>query len=65
MQVMRIPLRKLNSNLRITLPRSFTRELGLTAGDYVDLVQDNGNFKLRFVKVEPPSVSVEQMELAE
>jgi hypothetical protein len=54
MQVMRIPLRKLHDKLRIALPAEFVRAQGLRPGDYVDLVQDDGNMKLRFVKVEPP-----------
>jgi anaerobic selenocysteine-containing dehydrogenase len=54
MQIARIPLRKINETLRVTLPHKLVRELGLRAGDYVDLVQDNGSVKLMFVKVEPP-----------
>jgi anaerobic selenocysteine-containing dehydrogenase len=53
MQIARVPLRKINETLRVTLPHKLVRELGLRAGDYVDLVQDNGSVKLMFVKVEP------------
>jgi hypothetical protein len=45
----------IGNKLRIALPTKFCKELGLRPGDYVDLVQDNGDVKLRFVKVEPPT----------
>jgi bifunctional DNA-binding transcriptional regulator/antitoxin component of YhaV-PrlF toxin-antitoxin module len=63
MQIARIPLRKINEALRITLPLKLTRELGLRAGDYVDLVQDNGSVKLAFVKVEPPAALLRSQAL--
>jgi anaerobic selenocysteine-containing dehydrogenase len=53
MHIARVPLRRINDTLRVTLPPKFVRELGLSAGDYVDLFRDNGSLKLRFVKVEP------------
>jgi bifunctional DNA-binding transcriptional regulator/antitoxin component of YhaV-PrlF toxin-antitoxin module len=59
MQIARVPLRKINEALRITLPLKLTRELGLRAGDYVDLVQDSDDVRLRFVKVEPPMEAAE------
>jgi len=62
MQIARIPLRKINETLRVSLPHEFVRELGLRAGDYVDLVQDNGSVKLKFVKVEPPMMQVEMQQ---
>jgi hypothetical protein len=56
MQIARVPLRKINETLRIGLPPEFVRARGLRAGDYVDLVQEDGKetVRLRFVKVEPP-----------
>jgi AbrB family looped-hinge helix DNA binding protein len=51
-----MPLRKINDDLRITVPRALRQELGLRPGDYVDWVRENGNVKLKFVKVEPPAV---------
>jgi anaerobic selenocysteine-containing dehydrogenase len=51
MQIARIPLRKINATLRVSLPHKLVRELGLRAGDYVDLVQDNGSVKLEFLRV--------------
>jgi bifunctional DNA-binding transcriptional regulator/antitoxin component of YhaV-PrlF toxin-antitoxin module len=51
MQIVRIPLRKINETLRVTLPHKLVRELGLRAGDYVDLVQDNDSVKLEFLRV--------------
>jgi AbrB family looped-hinge helix DNA binding protein len=50
-----MPLRKINDDLRITVPRALRQELGLRPGDYVDWVRENGNVKLKFVKVEPPA----------
>ena len=61
MHIARVPLRQLHDNLRLAIPGWFCEQLGLRAGDYVDLVQDNGDVKLRFVKVEPPV----KMEAAE
>ena len=55
MQIARIPLRKINETLRVTLPHKLVRELGLRAGDYVDLVQNDSDVRLKFVKVEPPA----------
>jgi hypothetical protein len=55
MQIARIPLRKINETLRVTLPHKLVRELGLRAGDYVDLVQSDSDVRLKFVKVEPPA----------
>jgi anaerobic selenocysteine-containing dehydrogenase len=54
MQIARVPLRRINETLRLSLPHKLVQELGLRAGDYVDLVRDNGTVKLMFVKVEPP-----------
>jgi hypothetical protein len=45
----------IGNKLRIALPTKFCEEQGLRAGDYVDLVQNNGDVKLRFVKVEAPA----------
>ena len=57
MKVMRIPLRAMHDYLRIALPAGFCRAQGLHPGDYVDIVpDDNGDFKMRFVKVEQPAV---------
>ena len=55
MQVVRVPLRKLNETLRIAVPRDFVHEMGLRAGDYVDWVREHDNVRLKFVKVEPPA----------
>ena len=55
MQIARVPLRKINDTLRLSLPIQWVRELGLTPYDAVDLVRDNGDVKLKFVKVEPPA----------
>lgn len=54
MQIARVPLRKINETLRVTLPHNLVQELGLRAGDFADLFRDNDTLKLRFVKVEPP-----------
>jgi bifunctional DNA-binding transcriptional regulator/antitoxin component of YhaV-PrlF toxin-antitoxin module len=53
MHIARIPLRRINDTLRVTLPPKFVREYELKAGDYVNLVKDDDTLKLRFVKVEP------------
>jgi AbrB family looped-hinge helix DNA binding protein len=45
----------IGNKLRIALPTKFCEELGLRAGDYVDLIKDNGDVKLKFVRVEPPA----------
>jgi bifunctional DNA-binding transcriptional regulator/antitoxin component of YhaV-PrlF toxin-antitoxin module len=63
MQIARVPLRKINEALRITLPLKLTRELGLKAGDYVDLVQEDGGMKLRFLRVKTPA-ELEAVEVA-
>ena len=56
MAVTRIALRHMIGNkLRIALPTKFCEELGLRAGDYVDLIREDNNVRLRFVKVEPPA----------
>jgi hypothetical protein len=55
MQIARVPLRKINDTLRLSLPIQWVRELGLTPYDAVDLLRDNGDVKLKFVKVEPPT----------
>jgi hypothetical protein len=57
MPVTRIALRDQypGNKLRIALPTKFCKELGLRAGDYVDLIQNNSDVRLRFVKVEPPT----------
>jgi hypothetical protein len=53
MQIVRVPLRRINEALRLTLPLKLTRELGLRPGDFADLTVDNGKVSMRFVKVEP------------
>jgi hypothetical protein len=60
----RVPLRRINSALRITLPVHFTRKLGLKADDYVDLFQEDGAVVMRFVKIKTPA-EFEVVELAE
>jgi hypothetical protein len=55
MQIARVPLRRINDTLRLSLPIQWVRELGLTAYDSVDLIKENGNVQLRFVRVEPPA----------
>jgi hypothetical protein len=56
MQVTRIALRSLYPDkLRIGLPVAFIEKMGLRAGDYVDLIQENGDVRLRFIKVDPPA----------
>jgi hypothetical protein len=67
MSVTRVPLRKLNGILRLALPARLIKELGLRPGDYVDLVQDDGDVRLRFVKVASPAElnRAEQGQLAE
>jgi hypothetical protein len=55
MQVVRVPLRKLNRRLRIALPDEVIESFSLNPGDYVDLIKENGNVMLRFVKVPPPA----------
>ena len=59
MQIARVPLRKINETLRVTLPHKLVRELGLRPGDFADLSRDNDIVKLRFVKVEPPAELVD------
>jgi hypothetical protein len=60
----RVPLRRINSALRITLPVHFTRKLGLKADDYADLYQEDGVVRMRFVKVKTPA-EFEEVEVAE
>jgi hypothetical protein len=59
MQVVRVPLRKLNGRLRIALPDEVIESFRLTAYDSVDLIQENGGVRLRFVKVAPPTAHLE------
>lgn len=59
MPIARVPLRKINETLRVTLPHKFVRELGLKPGDFADLYRDNDTLKLMFVKVEPPAELVD------
>lgn len=59
MQIARVPLRKINETLRVTLPHNLVQELGLRPGDFADLFRDNDTLKLRFVKVEPPAELVD------
>jgi hypothetical protein len=53
MQAIRVPLRRLHDYLRLSLPVEFCEANGLHPGDYADIVPDNGEFKLRFVKIKP------------
>jgi hypothetical protein len=53
MQAIRVPLRKLHDYLRLSLPVEFCEANGLRPGDYADIVQEDGEFKLRFVKIKP------------
>jgi hypothetical protein len=59
MFIARMPLRRINENLRFTVPPKLREELGLNAGDYVDWVRDGDSVKLKFVKVEPPALPAE------
>jgi hypothetical protein len=62
MKITRLALRRYNTTLHFSFPPKFVREMGLRAGDYVDLIQtDSNGVKLRFVKIEPPH----QLEEAE
>jgi hypothetical protein len=55
MQVVRVPLRKLNGRLRIAVPDLLIEGFGLTVYDSVDVIKDDGDVvRLKFVKVEPP-----------
>jgi hypothetical protein len=55
MQILRAPLRRINEALRFSFPPKMCRERGLRAGDYVYLFEDeNGDIKLKFLKVPPP-----------
>jgi hypothetical protein len=54
MQVVRVHLRKLNGRLRIALPDEVIESFKLTAYDSVDLIKENDNVRLRFVKVPLP-----------
>jgi bifunctional DNA-binding transcriptional regulator/antitoxin component of YhaV-PrlF toxin-antitoxin module len=60
----RVPLRKINEALRITLPINYTRKLGLKPGDYADLAVEDGKLTMRFVKVKTPA-EFEIVDLAE
>jgi hypothetical protein len=53
MQAIRVPLRKLHDYLRLSLPVEFCEANGLRPGDYADIVPEDGEFKLRFVKIKP------------
>ena len=59
MQIARVPLRKINDTLRLSLPIQWVRELGLTPYDAVDLIKENGSVVMRFVRVEPPTAVLE------
>jgi hypothetical protein len=55
MGTLRIPLRKLNDAIRITLPPFVKRELEIRPGDYADVTWDHEGFQGRWVRVEPPT----------
>jgi hypothetical protein len=55
MHIARIPLRRINGTLRLSFPPQWVRELRLTPYDAVDLIKENGEVRLRFVKVAPPA----------
>jgi bifunctional DNA-binding transcriptional regulator/antitoxin component of YhaV-PrlF toxin-antitoxin module len=60
----RVPLRKINEALRITLPINYTRKLGLKPGDFADLTVEDGKVCMKFIKVKTPA-EFEIVELAE
>jgi hypothetical protein len=55
MYIARVPLRQINTALRLTLPLKLTRKRGLTAYDSVDVFEEDDKVILAFVKVEPPA----------
>jgi hypothetical protein len=65
MQVVRVPLRKLNGRLRIAVPDLLIESFGLTVYDSVDVIKDDNDVRLRIVKVAPPAASPTTLEPAE
>lgn len=47
-----IPLRRMNSTLRIGLPYDYARQRGLQEGDQVVWLEDADGVRLKFVRIE-------------